>query len=260
MNRRLPLLAPLAVLLLSIGGCAAQLDAASEPSACQAAADHIAACAGDDPAPANSDCNAEEAEHLLDLPCDQITAGLEDTKADRLGLRSAACRWGLFRYCPEARCDALANEPDPTLASMPEGSACLDSVRDLEGCGVCEYYTCQEQRWQCGEDGYLIGFAQKYCRRFRLIPEPRMSAKAQAWLNRTRRCLVLEFEAFDGDDCAALKAFGLASHSDCYTSTGFCDLPISDWFKVLNTVDLRDTDFHTMMTTGVACLHEWLGR
>ncbi len=251
----------LSAALILLGGCtdsAAENPVANSP--CQAAADHLAACVGQDPAPETANCDPAETERIAQLPCDQLVGGLEDAKADRLGIRATACRWGVFRYCTAPTCDPIGDEPAAVLTSMPEGSACLDSVRDLEGCGVCEYYACQEARWQCGDTGYLLGFAQKYCLRYRLVAQPRMSVAAQAWLNRVRRCLVVGLEAFEGENCEALETFGIESHPTCYVSTGFCELKVRDWLGVLATIDPRDLTAREVLVTGVSCLKQWFGR
>jgi hypothetical protein len=62
------------------------------------------------------------------------------------------------------------------------------------------------------------------------------------------------------NDCQSIGETGLGSHPGCYVDTGFCDLPISDWILVLNTIEPVDLSFREMFVTGHGCLQDWLSR
>lgn len=249
--------------LASLVACADGDHQAADP--CQAAADHIASCL-DQTAPAASACNRAQAETVLDLSCDDLDAAMGDEKSDSFDARLAgfSCGLGLYRYCPAVTCDPPADEaagfftaPAPTPA---DASPCAAHALAFQGCGACAYYACREATAHCGEDGYLMRFANHYCQRYRLVSEPHASPAARRFLERVRRCLVTTFDAEvpEGTDCATMRERGFASHAGCYVETGFCDLAVADWLLVLNTIDHGDTDFGQMLTTSILCLREWL--
>ncbi|MGK0362539.1 MAG: hypothetical protein ACI9U2_004860 [Bradymonadia bacterium] len=247
-------------LALFMTGCSAT-DTAPAANACQAAADHLAACEGRDPVPAVGDCDPAQAQAILDADCEAIGGGLNDAKSDSTGFRAWGCRIGLYRYCDAQACDAEADEANfEPLAAPDEGSACLQDALAYRGCGACAYYACREETANCGEDNYLMRFAHAYCVRYRQSAEPNFSPQGQRWLRDVRRCLVESLDAnAPGDDCDTIEAEGFASHPGCYLSTGFCDLPFSDWLGTLNTIDYRDTPLRQVLVTGIQCLGERLG-
>lgn len=58
----------------------------------------------------------------------------------------------------------------------------------------------------------------------------------------------------DNDTCRDIHQEALVSHAECYQDTGFCDLPLSDWLKILTTIDPTDIDLKTTILTSVKCL------
>lgn len=157
-------------------------------------------------------------------------------------------------------CDAESDEPVSELpeSTFAESSECAAGALGYEGCGACEYYACREAEAQCGEDGYLMGFAHKYCNRYRLVTEQRISSAGQTWFRRVRRCLIEELEASAATTCEEIERAGLGSHPLCYAETGFCDLPVADWVGVLNTVDPGDLPLREVLMSAHSCLREWL--
>lgn len=252
-------------LALLVASCVAD-GGPARGDACQAAADHIAACAGQSAAPAG-DCDEAQAEAVLDQTCPELAAALDDQKSDtwNASLARFGCRLHLYRYCPDVACDASADEAAgfvTAAAPIPDGAgACASDALAWQGCGACDYYACREASAGCGTDGYLMRFAHHYCERYRLIAEPHASPAARAFLERVRRCLVVAFDRDvpEGTDCDAMRERGFASHPACYVETGFCDLPVADWLLVLNTIDRGDNDFTQMLATGVLCLRDWFG-
>lgn len=229
-----------------------------EPSvdACAAAAAHLADCAGEFPAVDVPACDEAEAQALLALDCQALNGGLEEGKADGGGRVSRfACRMGYYAACPVPAC-----EDDTAEAAPAEGAACAEWLR-YDGCAECEYYRCREALQPCGSDGYLLGYAGKYCDRFARVTEPRVSPAANAWLKRVRRCLVEWVEAnvpYDAT-CEDLGRQGTDSHTVCYVETGFCELSPFDWFGIVHSVDPGDIPLRVFLTTAHGCLGEWFG-
>ncbi|MFT5358804.1 MAG: hypothetical protein ACI9KE_006045 [Polyangiales bacterium] len=229
---------------------------------CDEAQAHVNGCFGDSTPPLSADsCDVSEAETLLSQSCEDLSLGLGDRKSDLFNGRLAAfgCRIGLYRFCEVPMCDAAADEPlsELPVSSYVDASECAAAL-SYEGCGACEYYACREAEAQCGDDGYLIAFAEKYCERYRLVTEQRISLAGQAWLRRVRRCLVEELEASGAATCEDIERSGFDSHPLCYTETGFCDLSAGDWVGVLNTIDPGDLRLREIFVTGHQCLSEWL--
>jgi hypothetical protein len=101
----------------------------------------------------------------------------------------------------------------------------------------------------------------RYCRRFALVTEPRVSVAARAWLARVRTCLAdyLEREVPYDASCDEIWRLGTASHAQCYVTTGFCQLAASDWLAILHTISSGDAPLRVMLATAQGCLGEWLG-
>lgn len=249
----------------SLVACADGDPQAADP--CQAAADHIASCAGQT-APAASSCDHAQAEAVLELTCGDLAAAMGDEKSDSFDAELAGfgCGLGLYRYCPSVTCDPPADEVAGFFTTPPPipaaASACAAHALAFQGCGACDYYPCREATAHCGEDGYLMRFANHYCERYRLVSEPHASPAARRFLERVRRCLVTTFDAEvpEGTDCATMRERGFSSHPGCYVESGFCELSVADWLLVLNTIDNGDADFEQMLTTSVLCLRDWSGR
>jgi len=239
-------------------------DEVAEPrELCSEASAHLADCLGTELTESSS-CDVEEAEAILEESCEGLRLMLTDKKSDFFDdyLARIGCRLGLYYLCEAPVCDAVADEPVHELGDeIPEdASACAQAALAYEGCGACEYYRCREEQAQCGEGGYLLNFAERYCNRFRLLTEPNVSAEGRAWMRRVRRCLVTSLDAVErGNDCQSIEESGLGTHPSCYVDTGFCELPVSDWLSVINTIEPGDLDFEEMFVTGNACLAEWLG-
>lgn len=233
---------------------------------CQAAIDHLAACDADVAAEVGDACDAAVARTILDLDCAAL-ADANDPKSDgfRASVARFSCDAGLYRHCQVPVCAADADEalltPASAPAPAPEGASdCAVDALAYEGCGACEYYACREREANCGPEGYLLKFGYRYCNRYRLAAEQHASPAGQAWLRNIRRCLI---EVIDrdvrGGNCESMWQRGFDSHPECYTSTGICDLPISDWLLTINTIDPGDLDFKLMLLTGNQCLKEWFG-
>lgn len=238
----------------------------SAPSAeqvCVDASRHLAECLDDAPPSdsVNPDCDIEEAREILGLTCEELANELPAAvEMQNSRLAEIACSLRLYRFCGMQACDPEADEPGHILPSdIPEtATACAREALQYEGCGACEYYRCREASANCGSEGYLMNYAYRYCQRFRLVVEDQMSPEGQAWFRRVRRCLVTALDAAEpGNDCRSLEEEGFGSHPECYLETGFCDLPLSDWIRVFNSVDPNDLRFRELLTTGNGCVRDW---
>lgn len=261
---------------------------------CARAAAHLSACALDLPAPEpvalGGACDAAVAASVLSTDCAVLSAQFGEGKADS-PLGSLACRLGFFAACPVPACpdsepeaspapERAPGRPPETAASAPEAApepdqapdttatapepverACTRFLGAADDCRLCAYYDCRERTAECGPDAYLVDYARRYCERFALVTEPRVSPAASAWLKRVRRCLAewLEENVADDADCETIDRDGTASHAVCYVETGFCQLSVSDWLGVLHSVDPGDAPFRVMLATAQGCLGEWLG-
>lgn len=245
-------------ILLALGACSA-----TEGEQCQEAQEHLVECLGAAPEGAIT-CEPADAEQILSLSCDELKLKLTNRKGDFWdeGLAGIGCTFGLYHLCEQPECVATEDEPEVAELNteLPEdASDCAKAAIEYEGCGACEYYECREASAQCGPDGYLLNFAYRYCERYRLVSEPQASAAGQAWLKRVRRCLITSLDAANqGDSCEDISTDGFGSHSECYAATGFCDLPITDWALVMNTIDPQDLQIKEMMATSHSCVKEWL--
>lgn len=177
-----------------------------------------------------------------------VTLLCDSDKADGLG--DWMCDAGILSFCATPQCDA------PAVVS---GDACEQYI-SAEGCASCDYYLCKEgAEKSCGSDGYYVGFGHKYCERLTLIAGPQMSAEGQLWSAATRECLMLalESESSPADSCEEIKEIAYASHPSCYLNSGFCELPLSDMWKVVMTIDPDDYQMRQILGVGVGCLSEW---
>jgi hypothetical protein len=224
-------------------------DADDAEALCARAAEHLAACALDLPAPATTTCDADLAATVLATDCAALSGQFADAKADG-PLGRLACALGFYAACPVPAC------PD-----APETDVCTDYLDVYDDCRLCNYYDCREQTAQCGRDAYLIDYVGRYCRRFAQVTEPRVGPEANAWLKRVRRCLAdyLEAEVPYDADCETIDRLGTDSHALCYLETGFCDLAVTDWMAIVHTIDVGDAPFRVMLATAQGCLGEWLG-
>lgn len=130
---------------------------------------------------------------------------------------------------------------DPVILGPPSTDpACSNPPMDQ-----CAFYAnCLESRYQCGPDGYPIGYGQHYCQKFSNNRDL-FDARGQQWVIDLIHCLQLALvgDAIDATppalDCQALREQASASHARCYTSTGFCTLSVQDWAAVVEMADMK---------------------
>jgi hypothetical protein len=121
----------------------------------------------------------------------------------------------------------------PFVVTAQNLTKCTTPIRD-----DCTFYTdCLEAKYQCGADGYPIGYGFHFCTKF-AESKSILSTAGKAWISDTMLCLqkalVPEATGAAGavTTCADLKTKAFATHADCYVDSGLCSLPISDWEKV----------------------------
>jgi hypothetical protein len=122
------------------------------------------------------------------------------------------------------------------------------------------FYQCAEQTLHCGPDGYLIGYGTRYAERFYRYTRPWMSPAGKRWIDATLVCLQeTQRERIDASTtCDDVRTIAFDSHPECYVESGFCELPVTDWFAVAATIDGRDwlsqDALRQVSTTAHACL------
>lgn len=143
---------------------------------------------------------------------------------------------------------ARASLPAPAALSCPTCTPSGDT---------CDFYECLESEYQCGPSGYPMGYGHQFCSRFDSTASE-FSTQGKVWIHDVRLCLqeALVPEDDCSSSCSAVHDDAFASHSGCYISAGLCDLPISDWFAVLNTIGLKtlvETALPQALQTAVGC-------
>lgn len=121
--------------------------------------------------------------------------------------------------------------------------------------GSCDYYACIDQnRLNCGNQGYALGYGKKYCEKFSAIDftdarTPFGAAvfpgQGNVWRDNVRTCLQQGLESWfandSAKDCSSLRAFAFNSHPDCYTQEpSFCELTPENVAKIGLTIQLND--------------------
>ena len=217
---------------------------AKDPSLCAAVSDHLSTCMAMS-MPVDPHCDVTAAEEVLAQTCEEIDAS---GKADWFG--DFLCRLGFLYRCEAPTCEAASD-----LGEVDDCSAYID----MAGCASCEYYACRDARRAepCGEQGYYVGFAGRYCTLFTESTVPRLSKWGAEWIDTVRPCLQRAMETASDDlSCSDVKTHGYKAHPSCYIDWGFCELPLTDMITIFNTVSPMDVG--TMpITTGFECLQRW---
>uniref|UniRef100_A0A7E4V9X3 Defensin-like protein n=1 Tax=Panagrellus redivivus TaxID=6233 RepID=A0A7E4V9X3_PANRE len=81
----------------------------------------------------------------------------------------------------------------------------------------CSVYGSLGKQAHCGKNGCLIGYGEKYCRRFKRKPP----------FEKPDRCGKIKFQAFE-------------SHVGCYVNCGFCGIVVANMGALKNTYDFGD--------------------
>lgn len=110
-----------------------------------------------------------------------------------------------------------------SLAVIVSATAFDEKCQNLIQDDSCDFYSqCLEEKYQCGEKGYPIGYGYKYCNKF-LENFNDFPQKGQEWISKTLVCLkkTLNFKFLD---CQDVYDSAFESHPLCYVESGFCDL------------------------------------
>ena len=217
---------------------------------CDAARIHINECLNIE-STISSECDEIAAETILNMTCQELTEAEEDQKIDGdHWLDRMHCRIGVLHFCKTPICEDIEEIDD-----------CIDAI-DLNQCGQCQYYSCLEEKAQCGEEGYLLNFVGKYCERFTQVTYPRLSEFGKVWLEGVRECLIynMEEEYYEGESCESIKDRGIEDHIECYVGTGICSLPVSDWLSILSTIKPGEFPIMQAVSVGNKCISNFLNR
>lgn len=225
------------------------IDASSNGSPCSQAAAHLATCTGAQIA-VDPQCDEMAAASLLDTNCAALVAGLDDSKSDGGFLANMACRLGVLSACEVDYCETPVAEGIETSCAAAIGTG---------DCAECDFYDCLELSAGCGQDAYLVGYAGDYCKRFAQVTTPRVSPKAQQWLDSIRVCLIQRMDDWyqPGASCEAISERGYQDHNVCYLQTGFCELSLKDWWTIVATVRPGDLPLRNLLEVGKGCLKQW---
>ncbi len=237
--------------VLFLWSCGSDTAVIEEKSMCIQASEHIASC-GIEVTPLPADCDLGGAAEILDISCAELN---NPGKADFFS--KVLCRTGLLYTC----------DVDECIGVQPDGFTQWGDCADLlvspvdSDCRTCDYYRCKaDQREEvCTDVDYYIDFGQRYCHRFAQLTEGKLSTAGQEWSHRVRICLMqfVEDNLDETDTCRDIKQEALTSHEFCYETTGFCELPLTDWLKILTTVDPFDVDLKSVLLTGLQCLKSY---
>lgn len=138
----------------------------------------------------------------------------------------------------------------------------------------CNFYSqCLEDKFNCGSEGYPLGYGAKYCERFssmgtnQAFKNLKFTSKGLKWRDRTLRCLqedlIIKFESLN--TCSEIKSQAFESHASCYTQSdaSLCDLGPSDLESVISIVDAIDAfgsygGVKQLVQVGTTCIPEWV--
>lgn len=108
----------------------------------------------------------------------------------------------------------------------------------------CEFYLEKENIQPCGPNGYFLRFGFPYCNSFFDKVRPEMSEEGARWLDEASHCLRIKLDQMSiHSSCKELENQAIASHSECYTSTGFCEITLKEKMKVFHHIGRELSDF-----------------
>lgn len=106
----------------------------------------------------------------------------------------------------------------------------------------CSTYTQLENEFQCGENGYLLGYGKKYCHRFVVKNIERFTPQGQQFLIKNAKCLQEKLKEFilkiPNASCQEIENQAIETHMSCYQESGFCELRTFD--KMATLAIIRD--------------------
>ena len=116
----------------------------------------------------------------------------------------------------------------------------------------CDFYTCFNGHFPCGNSSYAIAYGLKYCNAFTAAESNFSVPHGQEWVVSTRLCLQVKlWEASlnftDTTTCEDIQNVAFQAHVGCYvapaSNVSICDIP-QDWLRVVDVMkDAFLTDF-----------------
>ncbi|MBX2993236.1 MAG: hypothetical protein KF681_00375 [Bdellovibrionaceae bacterium] len=100
----------------------------------------------------------------------------------------------------------------------------------------CLQYVQLNDELGCSDQGYLINFGYRYCRRFKDTTQ-RFSPEGQAFLADVRTCLLHSLRTERRElRCDSIEGIAMDHHIDCYDQAGFCSLSSQDRWALFTVV------------------------
>jgi len=90
--------------------------------------------------------------------------------------------------------------------------------------GICQFYTCFEERHPCSTPNYALDYGWRFCSRFD-THFSRLNLAGQKWLNGTRKCAMEHLLSFYQEEsivCSEVAAEMKDSHASCEVENGLC--------------------------------------
>lgn len=170
-----------------------------------------------------------------------------------------ACLWFLLCLsCPNVVNSAalIFNERQSCPPGVTPGSCVVSEAN-------CDFYSCLDNEYNCGPNGYPLGYGLKYCQAF-IDDADKFTSQGQVWLEKVRLCLQQALVADDNceSSCTAIWNDAFNSHAACYVNNGLCDLPPSDWVALaevvgLPTLQLIAPELMNVLQVSEGCVEVW---
>jgi hypothetical protein len=102
--------------------------------------------------------------------------------------------------------------------------------------GSCDYYTCISDSLKCNKSNYFTSFGNRFCRKFGQR-RSLFSKQGKTFLKSVQRCLQIKMES-DSEKlvCQNSKNLAAVHHVACYKVNKFCELKLSDKFRVVQII------------------------
>lgn len=179
----------------------------------------------------------------------QIEQGGKTFRSQKTVLEFILQNKSLFALNSITQIEYLKNEYGAAFASEAIKTWIPQVISKSGSCdrfiGSCDFYLCQEQKNECGLDGYNLGFGFKYCTKskFELFDAMKTSL-GKSWVTNVFQCLqqasqqksILSILNNDVRSCEQIKLDAFDSHPDCYVDSGFCSLKFSEKLNIFKLI------------------------
>ena len=156
------------------------------------------------------------------------------------------------KYCYTNLCetDKTCYEVDPGRGECRcnHGGICIadkECTRKANW-GDCEFYTCFENRTNCGSSGHMLAYGRQYCYKFR-DHYGRFTDAGKQWILCTRKCLtnslinIYQAAIPAGTGCDRITTQAFLKHVNCYHQCGFCNIWSTNKAALFEVYDLKDS-------------------